>query len=44
MGFVIGTFIFDDIKYIMPVTAYVLLQYIFILIYFSYVKKVDNKL
>ena len=42
MGFVIGAFIFDDIKYIMPVAAYALLQYIFILIYFSYVKKVEK--
>jgi BASS family bile acid:Na+ symporter len=42
MGFVIGAFIFDDIKYIMPVAAYALLQYIFILIYFSYIKKVNK--
>lgn len=41
MGFVIGAFIFDDIKYIMPVAAYALLQYIFILIYFSYIKNVN---
>jgi len=42
MGFVIGALIFDDIKYIMPVAAYALLQYIFILVYFSYVKKTNN--
>ena len=28
--------IFDKVEYIMPVAAYALLQYVFILIYFSY--------
>ena len=43
MGFVIGAFIFDDIKYVMPVAAYALLQYIFILVYFTYQKKIKYK-
>jgi len=42
MGFIIGAFIFDDIKYIVPVAAYALLQYIFILVYFSYIKNVNK--
>ena len=36
MGFVVGAIIFDKVEYIMPVAAYALLQYVFILIYFSY--------
>jgi len=43
MGFVIGALIFDDIKYVMPVAAYALLQYIFLLVYFTYVKKILDK-
>ncbi len=43
MGFVIGALIFDDIKYVMPIAAYALLQYIFLLVYFSYVKKILDK-
>ena len=36
MGFVVGAIIFDKVEYIIPVAAYALLQYVFILIYFSY--------
>ena len=43
MGFVIGALIFDDIKYVMPIAAYALLQYIFLLVYFTYVKKILDK-
>ena len=43
MGFVIGALIFDDIKYVMPVAAYALLQYMFLLVYFTYVKKILDK-
>ena len=38
IGIVIGALMFDDSKYIFPVAAYALLQYLFILIYFTYLK------
>ena len=38
IGIVIGALMFDNPKYIFPVAAYALLQYLFILIYFSYLK------
>ena len=38
MGIVLGALMFDKVEYIFPVAAYALLQYIFILIYFSYKK------
>ena len=42
MGLIVGGIIFDNVTYIMPVAAYALLQYLFILVYFSYVKKVGK--
>ena len=38
MGIILGALMFDNVKYIFPVTAYALLQYLFIIIYFTYVK------
>ncbi len=38
IGIVIGALMFDDSKYIFPVAAYALLQYLFILIYFTYIR------
>ena len=38
IGIVLGALIFSDAKFIFPVAAYALLQYLFILIYFSYLK------
>ena len=38
IGIVIGAIMFDDPKYIFPVAAYALLQYLFILIYYSFVR------
>ena len=38
IGIVLGALIFEDAKFIFPVAAYALLQYLFILIYFSYLK------
>ena len=38
IGIVIGALMFDNPKYIFPVAAYALLQYLFILIYYSFVR------
>ena len=38
IGIVIGAIMFDDPKYIFPVAAYALLQYLFILIYYSFIR------
>ena len=38
IGIVLGAIMFDNVKYIFPVAAYALLQYIFILIYSTYIK------
>tara|TARA_B100000575_G_scaffold78043_1_gene61076 strand:- start:1964 stop:2824 length:861 start_codon:yes stop_codon:yes gene_type:complete len=38
IGIVIGALMFDNPKFIFPVAAYALLQYLFILIYFTYIK------
>ena len=38
IGIVLGALIFSDAKFIFPVAAYALLQYLFILIYFSYLR------
>ena len=38
IGIVLGAMMFNNVKYIFPVAAYALLQYLFILIYFSYMK------
>ena len=38
IGIVIGALMFYNPKYIFPVAAYALLQYLFILIYFTYIK------
>ena len=44
IGIVIGALMFDNPKYIFPVAAYALLQYLFILIYYSFVRfKKDNE-
>ena len=44
IGIVIGAIMFDDPKYIFPDAAYALLQYIFILIYYSFIRfKKDNE-
>ena len=42
IGIVIGALMFDNPKYIFPVAAYALLQYLFILIYFSYLKMIKT--
>ena len=42
IGIVIGALMFDDSKYIFPVAAYALLQYLFILIYFTYLKMIKK--
>ena len=38
IGIVIGALIFDNTKFLFPVAAYALLQYLFVLIYFTYIK------
>ena len=38
IGIVIGALMFDNSKFIFPVAAYALLQYLFILIYYSFVR------
>ena len=38
IGIVLGALIFSNAKFIFPVAAYALLQYLFILIYFSYLR------
>ena len=38
IGIVIGALMFDNPKFIFPVAAYALLQYLFILIYFTYIR------
>ena len=38
VGIVLGAIMFDNVKFIFPVAAYALLQYLFILIYFSYMR------
>ena len=38
IGIVLGAIMFDNVKYIFPVAAYALLQYVFILIYSTYIK------
>ena len=38
IGIVIGALMFDNPKYIFPVAAYALLQYLFILIYFTFIR------
>ena len=44
IGIVIGALMFDNPKYIFPVAAYALLQYLFILIYYSFIRfKKDNE-
>ena len=44
IGIVIGALMFDNPKFIFPVAAYALLQYLFILIYYSFVRfKKDNE-
>ena len=44
IGIVIGTLMFDNSKFIFPVAAYALLQYLFILIYYSFIRfKKDNE-
>ena len=44
IGIVIGAIMFDNPKFIFPVAAYALLQYLFILIYYSFVRfKKDNE-
>ena len=42
IGIVIGALMFDDPKYIFPVAAYALLQYLFILIYYSFIRFKKN--
>ena len=42
IGIVIGAIMFDNPKFIFPVAAYALLQYLFILIYFSFVRFKKN--
>ena len=44
IGIVIGALMFDNPKFIFPVAAYALLQYLFILIYYSFIRfKKDNE-
>ena len=44
IGIVIGALMFDNPKFIFPVAAYALLQYLFIVIYYSYIRfKKDNE-
>ena len=38
IGIVIGALMFDNTRFIFPVAAYALLQYLFILIYFTYIR------
>ena len=38
MGFLVGTLIFSEIKYLIPITIYALLQYCFLLFYLGYMK------
>lgn len=38
IGIVIGALMFENTKFIFPVAAYALLQYLFVLIYFTYIK------
>ena len=38
IGIVIGALMFDNPKFIFPVAAYALLQYLFILIYFTFIR------
>ncbi len=40
IGIVLGAIMFDNVKYIIPVAAYALLQYLFVLIYISYKKAI----
>ena len=42
IGIVIGAIMFDNPKFIFPVAAYALLQYLFILIYYSFVRLKKN--
>ena len=42
IGIVIGALMFDNPKFIFPVAAYALLQYLFILIYYSFIKYRNN--
>ena len=42
IGIVIGAIMFDNPKFIFPVAAYALLQYLFILIYYSFVRFKKN--
>ena len=42
IGIVIGALMFDNPKFIFPVAAYALLQYLFILIYYSFVRFKKN--
>ncbi len=42
IGIVIGALMFDNSKFLFPVAAYALLQYLFVLIYFTYIK-IKNK-
>ena len=44
IGIVIGALMFDNPKFIFPVAAYALLQYLFILVYYSFIRfKKDNE-
>jgi BASS family bile acid:Na+ symporter len=44
IGIVIGALMFDNPKFIFPVAAYALLQYLFIVIYYSFIRfKKDNE-
>ena len=38
MGFVVGALIFSEIKYLIPITIYALLQYCFLLFYLGNMK------
>ena len=42
IGIVIGALMFDNPKFIFPVAAYALLQYLFILIYYSFIRFKKN--
>ena len=38
MGFVVGTFLFDDVAYLVPIALYALLQYAALLFYIGNIK------
>ena len=43
IGIVLGAIMFDNVSYIIPVAAYALLQYLFVLIFISYKKVIKYK-